>query len=199
MRDIAVHRDLDGVAPRPTKAPGKRPSRSRGLPRFKHWSAVRRYGSRALLWSSFAALMGVIVVNATALQKGHHPAPLIMLPEPSPVAAAVPAPAPRVAADGEQDAPAQEPAGVEPAPVPDAPSTRPAPPVPGRRDGIAQMLKGATSAPAAKLAAVARPRPTETRTVPKSAATVHPAAADRNRLAAMMGAVAAKGHATVAN
>ena len=55
---MAVHRGADLGDVRPRKPQRKRRGLLPRLPRVKHWRAVRRYGTRAVRWSAFAALMG---------------------------------------------------------------------------------------------------------------------------------------------
>ncbi len=186
MRDLAISRPASPGRARPRKRQGVF-ARLRG---FRHWGAVRRYGTRAVLWPGFAALMAVIVLNATAFQTGHHPAPLV------PVASepAVPAPQSRVALDDDA-----QPAAAPRAPAAPAAAVVEPAPVPPRPDGIAQVLRPAARQAAAHEAKPARERLAKAAEQPKPGASA-PKALDRQRLAAMMGA-ASKGRAlaTTAN
>ncbi len=199
MREATLDRagDLNGV--RPAKAAG--PSRKTRAPRKPVPGAGRsRAGlrGRALATAAsavFAALMCGIVLNATVFQKGHHPAPLFgSAAEPARLPAAVraaPQPPPVVQAA----APAQPevvpgPLALHPAQAASV-AAKPAGPAPAVR-----------SPQAAKTPSVARPdhgrsegSSTAARTrpgQPSAARTASTAQADRNRLAAMMGAAAGR-------
>lgn len=199
---MAVHRGADLGDLRPRKPQRKRRGLLPRLPQFKHWRAVRRYGTRAVLWSAFAALMGGIVINATALQKGRHPAPLVNIPDPTPTASIAPpprqppvadeAPAPAPVQQAEAPAPQPVPAGV-PAPARDGGTRQPAQRPSGHAGSGAEAKRAGTTAEA-KLG------PGQIRTAGKGEAKLHPRPTDRARLAAMITA-ASKGHgsATVAN
>lgn len=196
---MAVHRGADLGDVRPRKPQRKRRSLLPRLPRFKHWRAVRRYGTRAVLWSAFAALMGGIVINATALQKGRHPAPLVNIPDPTPTASIAPPPRqPPVADEAPAPAPMQRAEAPAPQPVPAAV------PAPARDGGARQMVQRppghAESGAGAKRAGAifaAKPGPGQVRAEIKGEAKLHPRPTDRARLAAMITA-AGKGHGPTA-
>lgn len=181
MREIAIHRATDGIRPpsakRPRKGAGVR------LPRFRHWGAVRRYGVRAVLWPAFAALMGGIVLNATAFQSGHHPAPLVAtVPEPA-------APRQQAALAGNAPAPVERaPAQPDPvATVPAGPATPPAARPEAQPPAAARRPAPADAKPARAATLRPHPRPGQP-PAPANLAGSGPRPAERQRLAAMMAA-----------
>ncbi len=95
MPEVLARFDEDYVtdAPRPrARAPGRKAARpasaSNGL-----LARVRRHPVRSLTGGVFIALLCGIVVNATLMQSGHHPAPLFAGVAPAPAAAIMPPPA----------------------------------------------------------------------------------------------------------
>lgn len=190
MREITAQSRADLGKVRPRKAQRKREGLFKRVLRFRHWGAVRRYATRAVLWPGFAALMIGVVVNATSFQKGRHPAPLINVPELAPMAS-TPAPVRTAAVDDAPVASTPVQPRLEAAPTAAAapadgvdPSARATPrdaEAGHTRPATAKVRPGQPHAPAKVVEATGRAKP-----------------ADRERLAAMMGA-AGKARVPAAN
>lgn len=136
--------------------PGKaKPARKGGGARRQAGPRLRKFRAHAALVvgsAAFSALMIGIVLNATVMQKEHHPAPLfgsaapaktVAQPASSPLPAAAPAPSalPVVAAEA---APAVLPA--TPRPVPPAPASLARKAVPAQHKPGQEPAKGAAKA-----------------------------------------------------
>ncbi|PZU93494.1 MAG: hypothetical protein DI527_06500 [Chelatococcus sp.] len=155
---------------RPANAKAR--ARSSWVARLGH-DALRRPG-RALVLVAFAAVAGMILVNALMLQRARHPAPMLAAPsqgmatrpaerraEPAPAAAEAPAsqqvappaalpPARPAGLDREMPVrpPATVPAAPRQAPAPTPAAARPAAPA---RDPIADLINGGDLRPPADI------------------------------------------------
>ncbi len=201
MREATSNGTADFVAVRPRKASPRRPATNRkakaGRLRLLIGKARPRAGA-LLVWSAFAIIMGCIVLNATAFQKGHHPAPLFGPAAPARASAGLPPP--RSVVDNAASTVA-EPVGADPAHqavASTAPDTQPGPVV-ARSDGIGQILRGqgkvtpahtdqTASTETGQLRGAARVRPGQRRSADRTGGLPQARTGDRDRLTAMIGA-----------